>query len=151
MTDPILRRQEVTNRKVNSAFVALANLRYINALNNNNNNNNNIDFVAKTSMRLWCELSAWQVSPTKWFEKIRYANKLQAVISQWEQRLLSQLTQTLAMIPISWFPKIFKIFRKFTRPSGLNYYYYYYYTRLTASFSGQPGWPGTRKVKPVWI
>ena len=28
---------------------------------------------------------------------------------------------------------------------------YYYYTRLTASFPGQPGQAGTRKVKPVWI
>ena len=27
----------------------------------------------------------------------------------------------------------------------------YYYTRLTASFSGQHGYAGTRKVKPVWI
>ena len=27
----------------------------------------------------------------------------------------------------------------------------FYYTRLTASFPGQPGWAGTRKVKPVWI
>ena len=27
----------------------------------------------------------------------------------------------------------------------------YYYTRLTASFPGQPGQAGTRKVKPVWI
>jgi len=29
--------------------------------------------------------------------------------------------------------------------------YYYCYTRLTASFPGQPGYAGTRKVKPVWI
>jgi len=44
---------------------------------------------------------------------------------------------------------------------GSDYYYYYYddhyhyfcyyYTRLTASFPGQPGYAGTRKVKPVWI
>ena len=26
--------------------------------------------------------------------------------------------------------------------------YYYYYIRLTASFPGQPGWAGTKKVKP---
>jgi len=32
-----------------------------------------------------------------------------------------------------------------------NNYYYYYYTHLTASFPGQPGSAGTRKVKPVWI
>ena len=35
----------------------------------------------------------------------------------------------------------------------LYYYYYYYYfchyTHLTASFPGQPGYAGTRKVKPV--
>ena len=31
------------------------------------------------------------------------------------------------------------------------YYYYYYYTRLTASFPGQPGYAGTRKVKSVWF
>ena len=31
------------------------------------------------------------------------------------------------------------------------YYYYYYYTRLTASFPGQPGQTGTRKVKSIWI
>jgi len=30
-------------------------------------------------------------------------------------------------------------------------YYYYYYARSTASFSGQPGQAGTRKVEPVWI
>jgi len=29
------------------------------------------------------------------------------------------------------------------------YYYYYHYTHLTASFPGQPGYAGTRKVKPV--
>jgi len=29
--------------------------------------------------------------------------------------------------------------------------HYYYYTRLTASFPGQPGQAGTRKVEPVWI
>jgi len=27
----------------------------------------------------------------------------------------------------------------------------HYYTRLAASFPGQPGSAGTRKVKPVWI
>ena len=27
----------------------------------------------------------------------------------------------------------------------------YYYTRLMACFPGQPGYAGTRKVKPVWI
>ena len=32
-----------------------------------------------------------------------------------------------------------------------DYHYYYYYTDLTASFPGQPGYAGTRKVKPVWI
>jgi len=37
-----------------------------------------------------------------------------------------------------------------------NYYYhhhhhYYYYIRLMASFPGQPGYAGTRKIKPVWI
>ena len=32
-----------------------------------------------------------------------------------------------------------------------NNYYYYYYTRLTASFPGQPGLAGTRKVKPVCL
>ena len=26
-----------------------------------------------------------------------------------------------------------------------------YYYHLTASFPGQPGWAGTRKVKPIWI
>ena len=26
-----------------------------------------------------------------------------------------------------------------------------YYNHLTASFPGQPGWAGTRKVKPIWI
>ena len=26
-----------------------------------------------------------------------------------------------------------------------------YYTHLTALFLGQPGWVGTRKVKPIWI
>jgi len=31
------------------------------------------------------------------------------------------------------------------------YYYYYYYTSLMASFPGQPGQGGTRKIKPVWI
>jgi len=31
------------------------------------------------------------------------------------------------------------------------YYYYYYYTRLMASFPGQPGYAGTRKVKSVWF
>jgi len=30
-------------------------------------------------------------------------------------------------------------------------YNYYYYTRLTASFPGQPGQAGTRKVKPAGI
>jgi len=29
--------------------------------------------------------------------------------------------------------------------------YYYYYTHLTASFPGQRGKAGIRKVKPVWI
>ena len=28
---------------------------------------------------------------------------------------------------------------------------YYYYTHLPASFPFQPGYAGTRKVKPVWI
>ena len=27
----------------------------------------------------------------------------------------------------------------------------YYYNHLTASFPGQPGWAGIRKVKPIWI
>jgi len=30
-------------------------------------------------------------------------------------------------------------------------YYCYDYARLTASFPGQPGSAGTRKVNPVWI
>ena len=33
----------------------------------------------------------------------------------------------------------------------ITYYHNYYYTRLTASFSGQPGKAGTRKVEPFWI
>jgi len=28
---------------------------------------------------------------------------------------------------------------------------YYYYICLMAFFPGQPGWAGTRKVKPFWI
>ena len=28
---------------------------------------------------------------------------------------------------------------------------HYTHTRLTALFPGQPGWAGTRKVKPIWI
>jgi len=31
------------------------------------------------------------------------------------------------------------------------YYYYYYYTRLTASFPGQPGSAGTRKVQEAQL
>ena len=30
-------------------------------------------------------------------------------------------------------------------------YYCYYYNHLSASFPGQSGWAGTRKVKPIWI
>jgi len=29
------------------------------------------------------------------------------------------------------------------------YYYYYYYTHVTASFPGQLGWAGARKMEPV--
>jgi len=31
------------------------------------------------------------------------------------------------------------------------FYYYYYYTSIMASFPGQPGQGGARKIKPVWI
>jgi len=31
-----------------------------------------------------------------------------------------------------------------------NHHHYYSYTGLTASFPGQPGQAGTRKIKPVW-
>ena len=33
----------------------------------------------------------------------------------------------------------------------LYYDYTHTHTRLTARFSGLPGWAGTRKVKPIWI
>ena len=36
-------------------------------------------------------------------------------------------------------------------PAVDNHHHYYSYTGLTASFPGQPGQAGTRKIKPVWI